>query len=63
MWRAMQDLLLPMVHGVEMLRGAWFGDAVINHGSPMYLFTASLALLVVGLMLVKRNGRMVEAPA
>ncbi len=56
-------LLLPMVHGVEMLRGAWFGDAVISHGSPMYLFTASLALLVVGLMLVKRNGRMVEAPA
>ena len=56
-------LFLPMVHGVEMLRGAWFGDAVVSHGNPMYLVSSSLVLLVVGLTLVKKNGRRVEAPA
>lgn len=56
-------LVLPMVHGVEMLRGAWFSDAVVSHGSPIYLFACSLALLVLGLTLVKKNGRLVEAPA
>lgn len=56
-------LVLPMVHGVEMLRGAWFGDAVVTHGNPAYLLVASLVLVVVGLTLVNRNGRIVEAPA
>lgn len=56
-------LVLPMVHGVEMVRGAWFGDAVVSHGSPLYLFVSSLILIVMGLALVKKNGRMVEAPA
>ena len=56
-------LTLPMVHGVEMLRGAWFGDAVVTHGNPMYLLVASLLLVATGLALVRKNGRMVEAPA
>jgi capsular polysaccharide transport system permease protein len=56
-------LVLPMVHGVEMLRGAWFGEAVAVYGNPMYLMAASLVLVVVGLALVNQNGRRVEAPA
>lgn len=56
-------LILPMVHGVEMLRGAWFGDAVATHGNATYLLVASLALVMGGLTLVNRNGRLVEASA
>ena len=56
-------LVLPMVHSVEMLRGAWFGDAVVTHGNPMYLGATSLTLVVIGLALVNQNGRRVEAPA
>lgn len=56
-------LWLPMVHGVEMLRQGWFGDAVVTHGSPAYLAVSSLVLMATGLSLVARNGRRVEAPA
>jgi capsular polysaccharide transport system permease protein len=56
-------LILPMVHGVEMLRGAWFGDAVVTHGNATYLLVSSLVLVVTGLSLVNQNGRRVEAPA
>jgi capsular polysaccharide transport system permease protein len=53
-------LWLPMVHGVEMLRHGYFGDAVRTHESPTYLMFASLILLFIGLALVRETGRRVE---
>lgn len=53
-------LALPMVHGVEMLRGAWFGDAVQTYEDPAYLLTAIGVLIALGLSLVRLAGRRVE---
>lgn len=53
-------LALPMVHGVEMLRGAWFGDAVQTHEEPAYLITCIGVLTAVGLWLIRIAGRRVE---
>jgi capsular polysaccharide transport system permease protein len=53
-------LSLPMVHGVEMLRGAWFGDAVKTHEDPGYLFTCIGILAFTGLALIRVAGRRVE---
>lgn len=54
-------LLLPMVHGVEMLREGWFGNAVRTHYDVGYMATWSLALTLVGLFLTREASRRVEA--
>lgn len=53
-------LALPMVHGVEMLRGAWFGDAVQTYEDPAYLITSIGILIAIGLWLIRIAGRRVE---
>ncbi len=54
-------LLLPWVHGVEMLRSGYLGDAYRYHYSPAYmLWTASL-LMLGGLLILKIVHRRVEA--
>jgi capsular polysaccharide transport system permease protein len=60
--KAAQELVLwiPMVHGVEMLRHGYFGDAVRTHESVAYLMLANLFLLLIGLALVRETGRRVE---
>jgi capsular polysaccharide transport system permease protein len=55
-------LLLPMVHGVEMLRDGFFGSAVRTHYDVAYLSLSCLVLSLVGLMLVAGAGRRVEVP-
>ncbi|HSW07422.1 ABC transporter permease [Aquabacterium sp.] len=54
-------LLLPMVHGVEMLRAGYFGDAVQTHYDPVYLAEANLLLLFFGLVLLRNASRRLEA--
>ena len=54
-------LLLPMVHGVEMLREGYFGNAVKTHYDVGYMATCSLALSLAGLYLVRDAGQKVEA--
>lgn len=56
------NLLIPMVHGVEMLRDGFFGGAVRTHYDTGYLAMASLVLTLIGLMLVAGAGRRVEVP-
>lgn len=42
-------LLLPMVHGVELLREGYFGSLVRAHYSLSYMFHFCLALTILGL--------------
>jgi len=55
-------LLLPMVHGVEMVREGFFGDAVRTHYDASYMALCCLLLTLVGLLLVRDAGRRVEPP-
>ena len=53
-------LLLPMVHGVEMLRDGYFGHAVVTHYDAGYMGACCLLLSWAGLYLVREAGRRVE---
>ncbi len=53
-------LLLPMVHGVELLRDGYFGDTVHTHYSVFYMAACCLVLTLCGLYLVREAGRRVE---
>lgn len=52
-------MLLPMVHGVELLREGFFGSVVRTHHDVGYMALVSLVLTLVGLVLVRDAGRRV----
>lgn len=54
-------LLLPMVHGVEMVREGYFGNTVRTHYDAAYMATCCLALTFAGLFLTRDAARRVEA--
>ncbi|MGY4830598.1 ABC transporter permease [Sphaerotilaceae bacterium SBD11-9] len=54
-------LLLPMVHGVEMIREGYFGNAVHTHYDVGYMALCCLGLTFLGLFLVRDAGRRVES--
>ena len=54
-------LLLPMVHGVEMLREGYFGGVVPAHYDAAYMGFINLVLTFLGLVLVRLASRHVEA--
>ena len=60
--RAVQKyiLLLPMVHGVEMVRGGYFGALVEPHYDIGYMVVADLVMLLVGLFFVMDASKRVE---
>jgi ABC-type polysaccharide/polyol phosphate export permease len=47
-------LLLPMVHGVEILREGWFGNVVRTHYDVSYMSTCCL-VLSLGALFVQRH--------
>lgn len=53
-------LLLPMVHGTEMVREGFFGKVVPTHQDPGYLAMSALVLTLTGLFLTRHAGRHVE---
>ena len=53
-------LLLPMVHGVEILRYGYFGNVVPTHYDVGYMASCCLVLSLGGLYLVRQAGRRVE---
>lgn len=53
-------LVLPMVHGVEILRDGYFGNAVRTHYNIPYMASICLVLTLAGLRVVYRAGRSVE---
>ncbi len=52
-------LLLPMVHGVEILRQGYFGKAVHTHYDMTYMAACNLTLTVLGLFLLRDASRRV----
>jgi capsular polysaccharide transport system permease protein len=53
-------LVLPMVHGVEMLRHGWFGAFVPTHESAAYMVVCNLGVTLVGFALALSAPRTVE---
>lgn len=53
-------LLLPMVHGTEILREGWFGNVVRTHYDLTYMAICCLLLSLAGLYLQHEAGRRVE---
>jgi ABC-type polysaccharide/polyol phosphate export permease len=53
-------LLLPMVHGVEMLRKGYFGNAVHTHYDFGYMAICCLVLSLAALHVVHEASRRVE---
>lgn len=47
-------LLLPMVHGSEMLRHGYYGNTIITYESPTYLISSNLILTFLGLILLRK---------
>jgi capsular polysaccharide transport system permease protein len=60
--KRLQDavLVLPMVHGVELLRHGYFGNAVRTHYDIGYMATCCLVLSLGGLYVVREASRRVE---
>ncbi len=54
-------LLLPMVHGVELMREGYFGNTVRTHYDMAYMATCCLVLTLAGLLLTHDASRRVEA--
>jgi ABC-type polysaccharide/polyol phosphate export permease len=54
-------LLIPMVHGVEMVREGFFGNTVRTHYDVAYMATCCLVLTLTGLFLTHDAARRVEA--
>jgi ABC-type polysaccharide/polyol phosphate export permease len=53
-------LLLPTVHGVEMLRHGYFGNVVPSHYDIGYMAACCLVLSLAGLLVVRGAARRVE---
>ena len=54
-------LLLPMVHGVEMVREGYFGNTVRSHYDVGYLAVCCLVLTLAGLFLTREAARRIES--
>lgn len=52
-------LLLPMVHGTEMMRHGFYGDKVITYENPTYMITMNLIFTFIGLLWIKDIGKKV----
>jgi capsular polysaccharide transport system permease protein len=53
-------LLLPMVHGTEMIREGFFGNVVPTHYDVGYMASCCLGLSLAGLYVVRQVSRRVE---
>lgn len=53
-------LMVPMIHGTEMLRNGYFGGLPPTFESPGYLVLCNLVLTFIGLLLVKNFSKGVE---
>ena len=54
-------LLIPMVHGTEMLRHGYFGDQTYTHESIGYILISNLILMFIGMVLIQRFNNGVDS--
>lgn len=54
-------LLLPMVHGVEILRSGYFGHVVHTHYDLGYMAMVNLVMTLAGLLLLRHAARYAES--
>jgi capsular polysaccharide transport system permease protein len=55
-------LLLPMVHGVEIVREGFFGNTVRTHHDAAYMAVCCLVLNLIGLFLARDAQRRIQPP-
>ncbi len=53
-------LKIPFVHGVEMIRHGFYGDAIRTYEDPVYLTLCTLVLFALGLFLSRGAAKIVE---
>jgi ABC-type polysaccharide/polyol phosphate export permease len=53
-------LMLPMVHGVEMIREGFFGNVVKTHHDLAYMAMVNLVLTFFGLAMMRGAARQME---
>ncbi|MGR3808550.1 ABC transporter permease [Pasteurella testudinis] len=53
-------LWIPMIHGTEMFRHGYFGSGVITYENPWYILVCNLAMLLIGLIMVKNFSEGIE---
>ena len=54
--------ILPMIHGLELVRAGYFGNLVVTHYDIPYVVTVNLCLMFFGLLLLRSAARRVESP-
>ena len=54
-------LLIPMVHGTEMLRHGYFGEQVRTYENVSFMVISNLILMFVGLVLIQRFNNGVDS--
>lgn len=52
-------LIIPMVHGTEMLRHGYYGDKITTYEDPVYFIIVNLIFTFVGLFWVRGLGKKV----
>lgn len=60
--KAAQEFVLwfPMVHGVELIRQGFFGNAVRTYGDPSYFAVVNLIMTLIGMALTREAEKRVE---
>lgn len=53
-------LWIPMIHGTEMFRHGYFGDTTMTYENPWFLLVCNLAMLLIGLFMVKSFSEGIE---
>lgn len=53
-------LWIPMIHGTEMFRHGYFGSTVVTYENPWFLLVCNLAMLLIGLLMVKNFSEGIE---
>lgn len=53
-------LLIPMVHGTEMLRAGYFDSSIKTHFDAIYLVKVNIIMTLIGLALTQHTARKVE---
>lgn len=54
-------MLIPFVHGIEMMRASVFGEFVETHYNPAYALTVGAVMIILGLLIISTSRDRLEA--